>query len=204
MYDDCSSSLRLWYPELTSIRDKYVTLVRFGTISLRVGPQWTGCMSAWLSSGSKHNLNFQFGIDTRTKWMTHPWMTFVMYKLHTLTGPGMVCCLILSVMRIFHWGIQSQWIHLWTRYVIVAWSLHLPFYSFLLGSWNEIVYFAINVYQWPLAYLHYFNLEYQLSFYSIYQACLFPVCCLCIGSHHPSHSKCAYFLFACLLCCSWF
>ena len=37
-YDDYSFHLRLWYLELSPIRDKYLTLVSFGNISLKVGP----------------------------------------------------------------------------------------------------------------------------------------------------------------------
>ena len=71
-YDDFSSNLRLWYPELTSIRDKYFTLFNFGKISLCVGPLWTGLISTWLSlAGSRHSLTLPLGFGKSTKLLHH-------------------------------------------------------------------------------------------------------------------------------------
>ena len=66
-YVDHSSSLRLWYLELASVRDKCLTFVNFGNISLRMGPLWNCHLIHWLSiAGSKHNLTFPFGFGTST------------------------------------------------------------------------------------------------------------------------------------------
>ena len=71
-YDDLSSSLRLWYPELASIWQRYFMFFNFGKISLSVGPLWTGLMSTWFSlGGSKHSLTFQLGLGMRTKLLYH-------------------------------------------------------------------------------------------------------------------------------------
>ena len=113
-YDHHSSSLRLWYPELASIREKYLMLVSFGNISWRVHPLWTGHMSNWLCLvGSKQNLAFH-----STKLLHHSAVSSmpsgvmssccchssysltdsVIHKQHVLEGPGMVCCLVSWVM----------------------------------------------------------------------------------------------------------
>ena len=71
-YDDLLSNFRLWYLELTFIRDKYFTLFNFGKISLSVGPLWTGLISAWLSlSGSRHSLTLPLGFGTSLKLLHH-------------------------------------------------------------------------------------------------------------------------------------
>ena len=36
-YDDLSSSFKLWYLELTSLRERYFTLLSFGSMTLSVG-----------------------------------------------------------------------------------------------------------------------------------------------------------------------
>ena len=71
-FNDLSSSLRLWYPKLTSIRESYFTLHNLGKISLSVGPLWTGLLSAWFSfAGSKYSLTFPLGLVMRTKLLHH-------------------------------------------------------------------------------------------------------------------------------------
>ena len=71
-HDDLSSNLWLWYPELTSIRDKYFTLFNFGKISLSVGPLWTNLISTWLSlAGSRHSLTLPLGVGASTKLLYH-------------------------------------------------------------------------------------------------------------------------------------
>ena len=37
-----SPSLKIWYPELASRRERYFTLFNIGKVSLSVGPPWTG------------------------------------------------------------------------------------------------------------------------------------------------------------------
>ena len=65
-YDDVMSHLRLWYPELTSIIDKFFTLL------LSVGPLWTGLLSVWLSlAKSRHTLTLSFGFHMRIKLLHH-------------------------------------------------------------------------------------------------------------------------------------
>ena len=71
----CQTGMQMWssvmtihlvsgcYPDFAFLRDKYFALVSFWNISLRVGLQWTGHASAWLSlAGSKHNLTFPLGL----------------------------------------------------------------------------------------------------------------------------------------------
>ena len=120
--DDHSSSLRLWYPELASIRDRYLPLISFGNISLKVGPQWTGHVSAWLShAGSKNNLTFLFGFGTSTNICTilpshpclvvwwcpaaaatliRPWIASVMCKLHTVWWILNTSCVYIAYIRL--------------------------------------------------------------------------------------------------------
>ena len=71
-YDDCSSNLRLWYLELSFIRDKYFALVTFGNILLRVDPLWTGHINASFNlAGSRHYLTYLFGFGTSMKPLYH-------------------------------------------------------------------------------------------------------------------------------------
>ena len=71
-YDDLSSNLRLWWPDLASIRERYFTLFSFRKISLSVGPLWTGLMSAWFSfARSKYSLTLQLDSGMRTKFLYH-------------------------------------------------------------------------------------------------------------------------------------
>ena len=44
-YDDLSSTFKLWYPELVSIKEIYCTLFNFGNISLSVGPICTSLIN---------------------------------------------------------------------------------------------------------------------------------------------------------------
>ena len=37
-YDDCSSSFKMWAPELTLMSVRYLTPVNLGKLSLRIGP----------------------------------------------------------------------------------------------------------------------------------------------------------------------
>ena len=132
-YDDCSSSLRLWYPELKSTRGKYCTLVSFRNISLSLGPLWTGCVSALLSCvGSKHNLTFPLGFGTNKKLLHHPavsstqstvmkscvfscssssWNGFCNAYATCLGRLGMAYCLALSMMRMLYQSTHYLWIH---------------------------------------------------------------------------------------------
>ena len=67
-----SLSFKLWYPELTSIRERYFALLSFGRISFRVGPLWMGLICAWFRhTGSKHNLITPLAMGTNTKLLHH-------------------------------------------------------------------------------------------------------------------------------------
>ena len=41
-YDDCVSSIKLWYPEFALMSFKYLTHANLGKMSLRDGPLWLG------------------------------------------------------------------------------------------------------------------------------------------------------------------
>ena len=49
MYDNFLYNFRLWYPELASIIDIYLTLLSLGSISFNVGPQCIGLINAWFN-----------------------------------------------------------------------------------------------------------------------------------------------------------
>ena len=107
-YHDHSSSFRLWFLELVSIRDKHLTLVSFGNILLRVGVLWTAHVSAWLClAGSKHNWLCHLALvlvwngctfllfhphlvvwwyQAAAATLVLPWMASVMHNLHTSGG----------------------------------------------------------------------------------------------------------------------
>ena len=71
-YDNFSSNFRLWYPELASITDIYLTLLSLGSISFNVGPLYIGLINAWYShAGSKHNLTLPLALGTNTKLLHH-------------------------------------------------------------------------------------------------------------------------------------
>ena len=71
-YDDFSSNFRLWYPELASIIDIYLTLLSLGSISFNVGPLSIGHINAWFNwAGSKHNLTLPLALGTNTKLLHH-------------------------------------------------------------------------------------------------------------------------------------
>ena len=71
-YDDFSSSFKLSYPELTSIRERYFALLSFGSMSLRVGSLCHDLISVWFNcAGSRHNLTLPFGLGTSTKLLHH-------------------------------------------------------------------------------------------------------------------------------------
>ena len=90
-HDDFSSSLRLWYLELESIRERYLTLIKFGKISLSVSPLWTGHMRAWFSLARyRHSLTFPLDLGTSTKPLHHSTV------LSTPSGVIMSCCWIHS------------------------------------------------------------------------------------------------------------
>ena len=78
MYDDLSSKLRMWYPGLKSMRDKYFTLFNFGKISLSVGPLWTGLISAWFSLAMfRHSLTLPLGFGIMTKLLHHSAISYM-------------------------------------------------------------------------------------------------------------------------------
>ena len=71
-YNDFSSTLKLWYPELAYIIDKYLTLFRLGSISFNVGPQCIGFINAWFNhAGSRHSLTLPLALGTNTKLLHH-------------------------------------------------------------------------------------------------------------------------------------
>ena len=71
-YYDFSSSFKLSYPEFTSIRERYFTLLCFGSMSLSVGPLCTSLISAWfIHAGSRQSLTFPFALGTITKLLHH-------------------------------------------------------------------------------------------------------------------------------------
>ena len=70
--NDFSSNFRLWYPELASIIDKYLTLLSLGSILFNVGPLCIGHINAWFNrAGSKHNLTLPLALGTNTKLLHH-------------------------------------------------------------------------------------------------------------------------------------
>ena len=103
---DYLSSFKLWYPEFTSIRERYFTLLCFGSISLSVSPLCTS-LSAWFSqAGSRHNLTFPFALGTSTK-LLH-------YSEVSSTPRGAImscfCTLLNSSLNGFH---SAYAMHLW-------------------------------------------------------------------------------------------
>ena len=67
-YNALSSNFRLWYPELASIIDKYLTLLSFGSILFNVELLCMGLINTWLNcAGSKHNLTSPLALGTNTK-----------------------------------------------------------------------------------------------------------------------------------------
>ena len=124
-YNNLSSNLRLWYPELTCIRDKNFTLF-FGKIPLSV-PLWTRLISTWFSlAGSRHSLTLPLSFSMRMKLLHHSTIssipkgftmsccwTFsnssfngfcsaVVHMLCALGALGMVNCLALPAMKMSH------------------------------------------------------------------------------------------------------
>ena len=76
-YDDFSSSLNLWYPELATISERYLTLLSFGNISFRVVPLCTGLISAWFNhAGSRHSLTLPLPLGTSAKLLHHSDVSF--------------------------------------------------------------------------------------------------------------------------------
>ena len=89
-YDDLLSNLMMWYPELASIRDKYLTLFDFGKISLNVDPLWTGLIGAWFSlARSRHSLTLPLGFGMRTKLLHY-------ITISSMPKVIMSCCWSLS------------------------------------------------------------------------------------------------------------
>ena len=67
-YEDFLSSFKLWYPDLTSIRERYFALLCFGRILFSVSPLCMGLNSAWFRcTGSRHNLTISLPLGTNTK-----------------------------------------------------------------------------------------------------------------------------------------
>ena len=108
-------SLRLWYLEHASIRERCFTLFNFGKI-LNVGPLWSGLISMWFSlHGNRHSLIFPLGLSTSTMLLHHTivssmpsvdlWRTFMVHRLSILGAPGMFCCLVLPAVKMFHQSI---------------------------------------------------------------------------------------------------
>ena len=61
-YDDFSSNFRLWYPELATMIDMYLTLLSLCNMSFNVGPLCMSLTNTWFNhAGSKHNLNHTIG-----------------------------------------------------------------------------------------------------------------------------------------------
>ena len=71
-YDDLSSNFRLWYREVASMIDIYLTLLSLGSISFSEGPLCTGLINVWFShAGSKHNQTLPLALGTNTKLLHH-------------------------------------------------------------------------------------------------------------------------------------
>ena len=71
-YDDFLSNFRLWYPELASLIDKYLTLLSLGSMLFNVGPLCMGLVNAWFNHvESKHNLTLPLALGTNTKLLHH-------------------------------------------------------------------------------------------------------------------------------------
>ena len=122
-YDDFSSNYRLWYPELASIIDKYLTSLSLSSISFNVGPLCMGLINAWFNhAGLKHNLTLPFALGTNTKLLHSSAI------LSTSSGVIMSSCCNLSSLSLN--GFCS------------AYAIHLggAWYGLLLGlSCNENV-----------------------------------------------------------------
>ena len=71
-YNDFSSNFKLWYPELASIIDKYLTLLSLGSILFNVWPLCIGLINVWFNcAGSKHSLTLPMALGTNTKLLLH-------------------------------------------------------------------------------------------------------------------------------------
>ena len=71
-YSHLSSSLRLWYLELASIRVKYFEFINLWNISFNVGPLWIGLISTWfILAELRHSLNFPFRFVTSMGLLDH-------------------------------------------------------------------------------------------------------------------------------------
>ena len=71
-YDDILSNFRLWYPELASIIDKYLTLFSLSSILFNVGPLCMGLINAqFIYAESKHNLTLPLTLGTNIKLLHH-------------------------------------------------------------------------------------------------------------------------------------
>ena len=101
-YEDFSSSLKLWYPELTSIRERNFALLSFGRISIRMGTLCMGLISAWFRcAGSKHNPTIPLALGTNSKLLHH--------SADSLTPSGAIMLSFCSLSN-------SSWNGFWSAY----------------------------------------------------------------------------------------
>ena len=90
-YDDLSSNFRLWYPELASMSDRYLTLLSFDNMSFSIGLLCMGLISAWFSCAwSKHSFTLPLALGTNTKLLHHSDLSSIP------SGAIMSCCCSLS------------------------------------------------------------------------------------------------------------
>ena len=120
-YDDLSSNFRLWYLELASMINMYLTLLSFGNMSFSIGPLSMGLINVWSSHAeSKHSLTLPLALGTSTKLLHHLdisstpsgaviscccslsnsfWTASLVHMLHILVAPGMPCYPVLAVRK---------------------------------------------------------------------------------------------------------
>ena len=90
-YDDLLSSLRLWYLELASMSERYLTLLSFGYMSFSMGSLCMGLINAWFNhAGSRHSHTLPLALGTNTKLLHHSNVS------STPRGTIMYCCCSLS------------------------------------------------------------------------------------------------------------
>ena len=178
-YDECSSCLKLWEPELMSIRVNYFALVSFGIISFTVGTcvmvtftlhlillGWgRALLSIWLCCQYKTVLPTCCIIHAQGMMIFHccscssfPWIASVMCRQHIFMMPGMACYLVTPVTKMCHQNKLFLRKNLYILFVTTVLALHLPFCHLLgLGlEWSN--FFSIIVINYHWIRIHTFNM----------------------------------------------
>ena len=86
-YSELSSNFRLWYLELASISERYLTLLSFGNLFFNMDSLCIGLINTWFSHvGSKHSLTLPLALGTNTKLLHHSAISM------TPSSAMMSCC----------------------------------------------------------------------------------------------------------------